>query len=1339
MNKFYQLFILLACSVLSANAQAPKGFEYGEVKAPDGSEWQSPGRLSLNKEAPHAYFFPFANVNEARKVLPQYSSYWKSLNGKWKFHWANVPENRPVNFYEPSYDVSEWDEIEVPINWNMAGVQTDGTLKYGIPIYTNQRVIFQHEVKVDDWRKGIMRTPPKHWATYKDRNEVGSYTRTFTTPTDWNGREVYINFDGVDSFFYLWVNGKYIGFSKNSRNLASFNITPYLNKAGTENTLAVEVYRLSDGSFLEDQDMFRLAGIFRSVYLVSTPKVQIRDIQVIPDLDDNYTDGKLEITTEIRNLDKKKITGYSIDYSLYANKLYSDENTLVDKAILSLSLPEIAADKSASVQQTLNVENPNKWSAEYPYRYTLVVELKDKKGKTVEIISTYVGFRKVEVKDTKAEDDEFGLAGRYFYVNGKPIKLKGVNRHEVNPEKGHTVSHEQMEEEIKLMKKANINHVRNSHYPTDPYWYYLCDKYGIYVEDEANIESHQYYYGKESLSHPVEWSNAHIARNVEMVHATINHPSIVIWSLGNEAGPGQNFVYAYDAIKEIDTSRPVQYERNNSIVDIGSNQYPSISWTNAAVQGKMNLKYPFHISEYAHSMGNAGGNLVDYWNAIESTNFFMGGALWDWIDQSHYYYDKETGDKFFAYGGDFGDHPNDGMFSMNGYIFSDLTPKPQYYEVKKVYQNMGAKPVDIEKGKIEVFNKNYFQPLDDYKMVWSLYEDGKEIEKGDTFMRPRMMHLPRTSMVYGIPYSFSNLKPESEYFVKIQYLLKDDMPWAPKDYVQMEEQILVKETEVKAKLSEVANKLGSLQSKEVANLIEVNGDGFVAKFNKNDGSLYSLQYGEIQLIEDGKGPKLDAIRSPLDNDNWAAKQWFANGLHNLKHKATNYKLFTKADGTVVISFVVESQAPKGAKLEGGVSGRYKVIDMEEPFDDSDFKFTSNTVWSIYKDGSVELESGITSNNAALALPRLGYTLELPKSFENYTYYGRGPVNNFTDRKSGQFIEVYEGTVEEQMVPWPKPQSTGNREDVRWCALTNQQGTGVIFVSSDNMSASALPWSEMELALAPHPYQLPESSGTHLQLDLGVTGLGGNSCGQGPPLPSDRVMATPHSFGLVIRPIYNNNFTDQAKVKLDGDKPILISRDRAGNVSIESQQMGEFVYTINGGKPQSYFRPFALPNGGKVVVWDKKNSALKYEAKFDKITIIPLEVVNASSEEPGSNASNLLDGNPNSIWHTAYSVTVASYPHWIDFDAGSVKKMTGFTYLPRQSGNNGNIKDYKIEVSKDGKMWSKPIVEGTFPVGSKLNRVMFDKAVDAQFIRFTALSSQNGQDFASCAEFSVLSE
>ena len=703
--------LLLCCLTFQSYATVDllKGYQYASEQAPKGNEWESPENLALNKEQPRAWFFSFQNLESARKVLPENSAYWQSLNGDWKFNWARTPEERPKDFYQPSFDVSGWDNIPVPSSWNIVGLQKDGTQKYGTPIYVNQPVIFQHKVAVDDWRGGVMRTPPENWTTFKDRNEVGSYRREFTIPEDWDGRNVFISFDGVDSFFYLWINGHYVGFSKNSRNAANFNITPYLQKG--KNIVAAEVYRSSDGSFLEAQDMFRLPGIFRTVALYSTPKVHFRDLVVTPDLDATYTDGSLTVKADIRNLDKKAIKNYKVYYSLYANKLYSDENTLVD-GFLSPVIERINPDETTENLMTIKVKAPNKWSAEQPYRYTLVAELKDKKNKTIDMVSTTVGFRKVEIKDTPASEDEFGLAGRYYYVNGKTVKLKGVNRHESNPAVGHAITRKMMEDEVMLMKRANINHVRNSHYPDDPYWYYLCNKYGLYLEDEANIESHEYYYGQASLSHPKEWRDAHVARVMEMVNAHINHPSIVIWSLGNEAGPGHNFVEAYDALKKADLSRPVQYERNNKIVDMGSNQYPSISWVRGAVKGDYDIKYPFHISEYAHSMGNACGNLVDYWDAMESTNFFCGGAIWDWVDQSLYNYTPD-GKRYLAYGGDFGDTPNDGQFVMNGIVFGDLEPKPQYYEVKKVYQHIGVTEVDAQKGLFELFNKYYFNDLSD--------------------------------------------------------------------------------------------------------------------------------------------------------------------------------------------------------------------------------------------------------------------------------------------------------------------------------------------------------------------------------------------------------------------------------------------------------------------------------------------------------------------------------------------------------------------------------------------------------------------------------------------------
>ena len=1281
------------------------GYFYQQQEAPTGWEWQSPDSVAVNKLQPHAWFFSFRNIEEARKVLPENSSYWKSLDGMWKFHWAPNPDERPKDFFRTDYDVSKWDDIKVPMNWNMAGLQRDGKNKYGDPLYSNQRVIFQHSWQpMNDWKGGVMRTPPKDWMTYRNRNEVGSYRRTFTVPADWKGQEIYLNFDGVDSFFYLYINGKYVGFSKNSRNLAEFNITPYLNKEGEENTVAVEVYRHSDGSFLESQDMFRLPGIFRTVALTAKPQVQVRDFKAIPDLDETYSNAKLHITAQLQNLSKKAIKGYTIQYSLYANRLYSDENTLLSGVTASAKLVgKLNAKGEIELEATLDAANKvSLWSAEAPHRYTLVGELKDGKGRTVQTFSTFVGFRKVEIKETPAEKDEFGLAGRYYYLNGQPIKLKGVNRHENNVKAGHTVSREQMEHEVFLMKRGNINHVRNCHYPDAPYWYYLCDKYGIYLEDEANVESHEYYYGKQSLSHVPEFRNAHIARNMEMVHATVNHPSVVIWSLGNEAGPGKTFVDCYNAIKAYDTSRPVQYERNNDIVDMGSNQYPSIAWVQGAVQGKYKLKYPFHISEYAHSMGNACGNLIDYWDAIESTNFFMGGAIWDWVDQALDKQDPATGKTYWAYGGDFGkdNKPNDGMFCMNGIMRPDLTPKAQYFEVKKVYQNVGVKAIDMKQGQIEIFNKNYFEPLKNYQIVWSLYKDGVCVKKNQPLQGAKNIVGPREKGIYTLPYDYASLDANSEYFVTVQFLLGKDMPWAKKGYPQMEEQLRVKGADVAAPSIAAVAKTGKAmkyQLDKAAKRASITGENFQVVFDLNTGAIYSLKYGNQEIIKDGNGPQLDAYRAPTDNDAGIGyhNAWFKNGLYDLQHVVKSWTCTpNKKDGTYKLDFTVESQGKEGCDVNYGNRDRdpescYNFEKNKHALTDADLKFTSRQIYTIYKDGSIEMQSAIGANRSKVILPRIGYSMVLPSELNQYDYYGRGPVNNYNDRKTSQFIGWYHSPVAEQGIMLPKPQAQGNREEVRWCAVTNSSEQGVVFISDSTMSASALPWSQQELTLAAHPYQLPKSSGTHLHLDAKVTGLGGASCGQGGPLTPDQVRSTPITFGFIIRPAVKSELPNLVKVSATGRKMV---KDIMQQMKQNQQNTG-------------------------------------------------LQIAFASSQEPDEgDAAYLVDGDPSTIWHTMYSITLAKYPHWVDFDAGKQKVIKGFTYLARQDGSlNGCIKDYEIYVSNDNKTWGEPVAKGSFEKTAKLQKVMFGKPVKARYVRLRALNEQSGQDYASGAEFTLVTE
>ena len=1328
-----KMFLACAWALFATTAMAQvtmlEGFAYGDESAPKGNEWQSPSQLSLNKEQPRAYMFSFDGEKTAKHVLRDFSAYHQSLDGKWQFNWVEAPDKRPQDFYKTDYDASKWDNILVPGCWNMQGLGKNGEMRYGVPIYVNQPVIFYHQVKVGDWKEGVMRKAPDHWTVAKYPNEVGSYRRTFTVPQNWDGREVYINFDGVSSFFYLWINGKYVGFSKNSRNTASFNITRHLVKG--ENLVAVEVYRSSDGSFLESQDFFRLPGIIRSTYLTSTPKVQLFDMAVRSTL--NGTDAVITVDAQVRNLDAKPASALKLDYKVFAVKKYTDD--IVGDAVCtgSADVPTVEAGKTVASSAQIAISNPNLWSAESPNRYVMLAVIKDAKCNVIETTSTYFGVREVAIRDTKAKDDEFGLAGRYYYINNRPVKLKGVNRHETNLATGHTIGRAQMHEEVMMMKRGNINHVRNSHYSCDPYWYYLCDKYGIYLEDETNLESHEYYYGDASLSHVPEFKAAHIARNMELVHQHVNHPSIVIWSLGNEAGPGKNFVEAYKAIKAYDASRPVQYERNNDIVDMGSNQYPGVYWVHEAVKGKMNIVYPFHISEYAHSMGNAVGNLQDYWDAMESTNFFCGGAIWDWVDQAMDTYTKD-GVKFMGYGGDHGDTPNDGMFCMNGIVFPDFTPKPQYWEVKKVYQNVGVKLLDAAKGTIEVFNKNYFTQLDDVEIRFQLFSDGVKVQEGTVASKLRQFVGPREMQSMIIPYDLS--KATGEAFVTIQFCLAENKPWAQKGYVQMEEQLKVKDADAAPAM---ANGAGKVLRQDGG---VITGDNFELIFDDATGAITHLVYNGERVIADGCGPKLDALRAPVDNDNWFYTQWYQNGLHNLSHKALSKTVYSRADGALVVSYVVESQGKVG-NISGGASGRYKIADTDTP---APTVFTTNQIYTIYADGSIEVEAFINSNKPSLCLPRLGYYMKTLRKMRDIEYYGRGPENNYNDRCTGQFIGRYKTTARKMFVNFPKPQELGNRENVRWVKIGDHKaGFSIQSLNKDKdgMSISYLPWSDLQMTLAPHPHELPKSDGNYLHIDLAVTGLGGNSCGQGGPLSEDRIYANAHHIGFIIRPFAKED--GLKSVTGSGDMPLGISRDNVGKVTLTSLiPSAKIQYLVgNAKKPATYTEPINMREGGTITAWYESNPQLKTTQSYARIENIPVTVIATSSEEVGHGdngaAANLVDGDPNTIWHTMYSVTVAIYPHNVDFDCGESKTLKGFTFLPRQSGTNGWVKDYEVYVSNDGKTWGDPIHKGTFERNAKEKRVMFAKTHKARYIRFNALNSHDGQDFASGAEFGVLAE
>lgn len=1089
--KSHALTALLLWVAFFSKAAVPAG--------PAGNEWENPQLTGMNKLAPAAPLWPFASQQEAMAVMPEACSFVKNLDGKWAFSWVNIPDKRPVDFYNPNFDASGWDSIAVPGNWNVQGLGEDGSMRYGKPIYVNQKVIFRHQVKPDDWRGGVMRTPPENWTTYKDRNEVGSYRRSFTIPDNWNGRRVFLRFDGVDSFFYLWINGHYIGFSKNSRNAACFDVTDYVRKG--ENVVAVEVYRNSDGSFLEAQDMSRLPGIFRSVWLYSTPQTYLRDLQVRPLISERNNRGSMSIAATVNSANGAK--GYRLRCALFPLKLYSDapaSRAVVEKEYL---LPPVKKGAEITDSITLDLKNPLLWSAEQPNRYLLTVSLIDGNNNALETTSLFTGFRSVEIKQVAPEEDEFGIGGRQLLVNGKPVKLRGVNRHETDPAVGHAVSRERMLKDVMLMKRANINHVRNSHYPDDPYWYYLADKYGLYLMDEANIESHEYYYGKASLSHVPEFRKAHVDRVMDMARSNANHPSVILWSLGNEAGPGENFKAAYDALKAFD-DRPINYERNNDYADFGSCQYPSIAWVQEAVKGNMaDIKYPFHINEYAHSMGNAVGNLVDYWNAMESNNNFMGAAIWDWVDQGIYY--NKNGKRIIAYGGDFGDFPNDGQFVMNGLMLADLSPKPQYFETKHVYQPVQVRALDSLASRIEIFNRNYFLPLEDYRCRITLVRDGNPV---DTAIIEGIGEIaPRSQKVFHNPFVGSQIS-YGENFINVEFQLNENKPWAEAGYVQMAEQLPVyckNYNEVKdIGLSKLKVDKYSVQG-------DREGDKFKIDFDPQTGLISKWSLGGEDIISAPIEP--DVFRALGNNDNWMYEPVYGAGLHNLKFKASNWKV-QKDDYCAKYSCTVLGQAPNKAELRDAYSNHPWVKEL--PDSAATFVLQAKLKYIVYKTGEVYIGVEMSGNDTTQILPRLGMLMQLPPDFNVVDYYGRGPWENYPDRKTGSFIGSYRTSVASEEVRYAKPQHTGNHEDTRKLVIFNDK-LMLDIRSLTPFSFAALPHSEYELTVAPHPEDLPASSATYLHINKAVTGLGGNSCGQGGPLPADCVRAVPQSFGFKIIP------------------------------------------------------------------------------------------------------------------------------------------------------------------------------------------------------------------------------
>jgi len=1009
-------------------------------------DWENPEMIGQNKEPAHNTLIPYVDVESALKGIRESSIYYKSLNGKWRFKWVRKPAERSIDFYKIAYNTDDWDEISVPSNWQMQG--------YGIPIYLNVR--YPRSVNTKEI--------PKIDHEY---NPVGSYRTEFKIPENWDGREVFIHFDGVKSAFYLWINGKKVGYSQGSMTPAEFNITRLLQKGN--NILAVEVYRWSDGSYLEDQDMWRFSGIYRDVYLFSAPKLHIRDFFVHCKFDEIYKDAILKIRSIIHNYSSNNVNDYKVEVSLL-----DEAKSYIGSEILISDLITIDSDTEEVVEMQTNIENPKKWSVEIPNLYDLILKLKNSKDEIIEIEHCKFGFREVKI----GEDGG-------FYINGKSIKFKGVNRHEHDPDHGRAIPYERMLQDVKLLKRNNINAVRTSHYPDHPKWYNLCDQYGLYIIDECNLESH----GLRDIlpkSDP-QWKDSCVDRMVSMVERDKNHPCIIMWSLGNEAGMGDNFKKMKEAALKIDSTRPIHYEPdyNNEVSDVISYMYAASFRLERMVKNRIYGRYnqlhkieegiekPYMLCEYVHAQGNSVGNLLEYWDVFEKYPNLLGGFIWDFVDQGIRKTSKDE-KEFWGYGGDFGDKRNDRNFCINGIVLPDRSPNPALFEVKKLYQNIKVIPVDLIRGKVKVVNKYNFKSLDFIDAKWELTEEGKKIQEGQ---------LDNLEIKSGevidtiIPFKISEIKPNTEYHLKIIFLLNEDTIWADKGHIMAWDQFKIPIPSLYLQLDDLnehtlpietvidINELKNIELEELEPEFIIKGESFKVIIGKESGVIESYSFNNIDLISNALIPNF--WRAPTDND----RRDF------LREKIRTYDMSWREVSKNRVIRKIEFKQLKPQLIR--IIVEFNLVNSDEPL---------NIEYLIYGNGVIIIKNEFKPTKRML---RFGMQTSLPKEYDKMTWYGRGPHETMFDRKTGAAVGIYSDSVENLIHPYVKPQENGNRTDVRWVTMTNKNGDGLLIsdVGGTKLNVSAWPYSMADLESATHNHQLPHRDFITFNIDYKQCGVG----------------------------------------------------------------------------------------------------------------------------------------------------------------------------------------------------------------------------------------------------------
>ncbi|MCE8821357.1 DUF4981 domain-containing protein [Phocaeicola dorei] len=1001
-------------------------------------EWRNPEINAVNRAPMHTNYFAFENADAAKKANKKQSTNYMTLNGTWKFNWVKDADSRPTDFWKTGFNDKGWDDLQVPAVWELNG--------YGDPIYVNVGYA---------WRNQFQNNPPE---VPTENNHVGSYRREIVVPASWNGKDIIAHFGSVTSNMYLWVNGRYVGYSEDSKLEAEFDLTPYL-KPGQKNLIAFQVFRWCDGSYLEDQDFFRYSGVGRDCYLYARNKKRIQDIRVTPDLDAAYQNGSLSINLDLKGSGK------------------------VDLELVDTQGKQVAtatANKSGLV--TMNVENPKKWSAETPYLYTLRASMQGSN----EVIPVKVGFRKIELK------------GDQILVNGKAVLFKGADRHEMDPDGGYVVSPERMLQDIQIMKQFNLNAVRTCHYPDDNLWYDLCDQYGIYVVAEANIESHGMGYGEKTLAKNPSYKKAHLERNQRNVQRGFNHPSIIFWSLGNEAGDGPNFEQCYQWIKAEDPSRACQYEqaRQKDHTDIFCPMYYGYEGMEKYGQ-RTDATKPLIQCEYAHAMGNSQGGFKEYWDLIRKYPNLQVGFIWDFVDQSCRWKGKD-GVMIYAYGGDFNRFDaSDNNFCDNGLISPDRVPNPHMYEVGYFYQNIWTTPADLSKGEVNVFNENFFRDLSAYYMEWQVLKDGKIIRTGrvdDLKIAPQE--------TAKITLNIGKTCTCKEWLLNVSYKLKNREGLLPAGFTVAKNQLTL--NDYKAPSMDLKNVETTNVATVVPQIIDnqyhyliVKGNNFVAEFNKQNGYLSKYAVDGTEMLKEGAALTPNFWRAPTDNDMGA-------GLQN-KYAAW------KNPGLKLVS------------LNSKTENDQIVVNAE--YDMKNVSAKLYLTYVINNEGAIKVTQKMTADKNATVSPmfRFGMQMQMPKCFETVEYYGRGPVENYSDRNHSTDLGIYRQSVDEQFYSYIRPQETGTKTDIRWWKQLNAGGNGLKVVGDAPFSASALHYTicsldDGEQKDQRHSPEVQKADLTNLIIDKAQMGLGCVNSWGALPLPQYMLPYGDYEFTFILTPV-----------------------------------------------------------------------------------------------------------------------------------------------------------------------------------------------------------------------------